>query len=184
MSKIDASSLNLEEKVISIKRCAKVVKGGRRFSFSSLCVVGDRQGHVGVGSGKASEIPSAIRKAIEKAKKNLIYIDITSPTIPFPISAKSGASYVIMKPARRGRGIVAGGPVRAILELVGIKDVLTKSIGSSSPANVAAATLKCLQEIKKSYDIRKYRIGENSLHPTLSEKTSSENSQEKVQTTS
>lgn len=159
MSRINISSLNLEEKVISINRCAKVVKGGRRFSFSALCVVGDKQGHVGIGSGKAGEIPSAIRKAIDKAKKNLIYIDLVSTTIPFPINAKSCASRVILKPAPRGSGIVAGGTVRAIMELVGIKDVLTKSIGSTSPSNIASATIKCLQEIKKSYDVKRYRLG-------------------------
>lgn len=158
MPKIDATKLNLEEKVIYINRCAKVVKGGRRFSFAAVCAVGDRAGHVGVGTGKAQEIPDAIRKAIEKAKKNLVEIEFTKNTVPFLVTCKVGASKVMLKPAFAGSGIVAGGSVRVILELVGIKDILTKTIGSSSPLNVAAATIKCLQEIASSYRVKNNRI--------------------------
>lgn len=158
MPKIDATKLNLEEKVIYINRCAKVVKGGRRFSFSAVCAVGDRQGHVGVGMGKAQEIPDAIRKAIEKAKKNLVEIEFTKNTVPFLVTCKAGASKVMLKPAYAGSGIVAGGSVRVILELVGIKDILTKTIGSSSPLNVATATIKCLQEIASSFRVKNNRL--------------------------
>ena len=153
MKKIDFTKLNLTEKVIYINRCTKVVKGGRRFSFSALAAVGDKQGYVGVGLGKATEVPDAIRKAIDKAKNSLIFIPINGSTIPYSVEAKFGASKVLLKPASPGTGVIAGGAVRIILELVGTKDILTKSIGSSNAFNVASAILLCLKEIKKSQDI-------------------------------
>jgi len=153
MAKIDISALQLEEKVVSLNRVQKVHKGGRTLRWSALVVVGDSNGHVGVGLGKASEVPEAIRKGAEAAKKSMITIALAEHTIPHEVQEEAGAAKVLMRPAAPGTGVIAGGAVRAIVEAAGVRDILTKSLGSANAVNIAWATVKCLKMLRTPEEV-------------------------------
>ena len=153
MARIDPNKLALEERVVQINRVAKVVKGGRRFSFSAVVVVGDGAGHVGVGIGKAGEVPESIRKGVEDAKKNLIKIPMVGTTIPHEVNVQYSASKVMLKPASQGTGVIAGGSVRAVLEAAGVRDILSKIYGSTNPVNVTRATIEALRGLHSAEEL-------------------------------
>jgi len=157
MARIDANKLTLEERVVQINRVAKVVKGGRRFSFSAVVVVGDGAGHVGAGLGKAGEVPEAIRKGVEDAKKHLIKIPLVGTTIPHEVRQQYGASTVLLKPASQGTGVIAGSSVRAVVEAAGVRDILSKSLGSNNPVNVVRATLEGLRSLRSAEQLSECR---------------------------
>ena len=154
---MEEKQVELKETVVAINRVAKVVKGGRTFRFSAVVVVGDEQGHVGVGNGKAAEVPDAIKKAIEEAKKNLVNVPIVGTTIPHEFVGRFGSASVILKPGPEGSGVIAGGSVRPVLELAGYKDIKTKVIGTNNPRNVVYATIEALKSMKTAEEVAKKR---------------------------
>lgn len=157
MPRFEKQESDLQENVVFINRVAKVVKGGRRFSFAAVVVVGDGKGKVGAGLGKAAEVPEAIRKGVEDAKKNMITVALKNGTIPHPMLGVYGAGKVVMKPAAEGTGVKAGGPVRAVLAMAGIRNILTKSLGSSNPINMVRATLDGLSKLENAETVAAHR---------------------------
>lgn len=157
MPRIDANRLELTERVVQINRVSKVVKGGRRFSFSAIVVVGDGRGNVGAGLGKADEVPDAIKKGIEDAKKHIIRVPLVDRTIPHPVTSDFGAAKVLLRPASKGTGVIAGGSVRAVVESAGISDILSKSLGSTNPVNVVMATMACLKKLRSAETVGETR---------------------------
>lgn len=157
MVNVEAQQFELEDRVVAINRVSKVVKGGRRLRFSALVVVGDRNGHVGFGTGKAQEVPEAIRKAVEDAKKNVIAVPMVGSTIPHEVIGTFCGGRILMKPAVAGAGVAAGGPVRAVLELAGVSDITSKSLGSNTPINVVRATIKGLSSLKTAEEVAELR---------------------------
>ncbi len=157
MDRINPDGLDLKDQVISINRVTKVVKGGKNLSFAALVVVGDQQGIVGFGTGKAKEVPQAIRKAIESAKRNLVRVPLAGSTLPHPIIGRFGAGKVLLKPAQEGTGVIAGGAVRAVMNAVGVSNVLTKCLGSNNPHNVIRATFVALQSMKSPEQVARMR---------------------------
>ncbi|APX71172.1 30S ribosomal protein S5 [Companilactobacillus allii] len=157
MTYIDPSQFELEDRVVSINRVTKVVKGGRRLRFAAIVIVGDKNGHVGFGTGKAQEVPEAIRKAVEDAKKNLINVPMVGSTIPHEVIGRFGAGKIMLKPAVEGSGIAAGGSVRAVLELAGVGDITSKSLGRNTPINVIRATIEGLKQIKTAESVAEMR---------------------------
>jgi small subunit ribosomal protein S5 len=155
LNRINVSELNLEDRVVNINRVAKVVKGGRRFSFSAVVVAGDGNGVVGHGLGKANEVPEAIRKGVEQAKRNLIQVAIVNGTIPYEIIGRYGASKIFLKPAAEGTGVIAGGAIKIVIESAGIKNILTKCLGSRNPHNAVKATFNALEQLQQAEDIKK-----------------------------
>ena len=154
---MEEKTVELKEKVVAINRVAKVVKGGRNFRFSAVVVVGDEQGHVGVGNGKAAEVPDAIKKAIEEAKKNLVTVPVVGTTIPHEFVGKFGSAKVMLKPGVKGSGIIAGGSVRSVVELAGYRDIKTKVIGTNNPRNVVYATIEALKSMSTAEEVAKKR---------------------------
>lgn len=154
---MEANELGYIEKIVHLNRVAKVVKGGRNFKFSALVVVGDGKGQVGYGHGKAGQVPDAIRKATERAKKNMMFVPVIEGTIPYEVLGRYGAGRVMLKPASRGTGIIAGGPVRAVMEAVGVRNILSKALGTNNPLNVLKATITGLSTLRSQEDVSRLR---------------------------
>ncbi len=164
---MEVNELGYIEKIVHLNRVAKVVKGGRNFKFSALVVVGNGQGRVGIGQGKANQVPDAIQKATERARKNMVDIPIVDGTLPYEVLGRYGAGKVLLKPASKGSGIIAGGPVRAVMEAVGVQDILSKALGSNNPINVLKATMSGLCSLRTAEEVSRLRGKQISLSPSV-----------------